>query len=337
MKGTSKILVTGGAGFIGSNFIRYMLNKYPDYKIVNLDKLTYCGNPKNLKDVEKDPRYSFIKGDIKDMDVARRAMEGCDAIVNCAAESHVDRSIKNPNNFVRTNIHGLLTLLRVAKEYKVPRFVQIGTDEVYGSIEKGSFTEHSHLNPRSPYSASKASADLMALSFYATYKMPVVILRSSNNFGPYQYPEKIIPLFITNALDGKKLPVYADGSNVRDWLFVLDNCGAIDIVLHKGKIGEIYNVSKGDEITNIELTRKILKYVGKSEDLIEFVADRPGHDKRYSLDSSKIRDLGWKSKYDFDAALRETVEWYTNNRAWWEPLKKSADAARLHRGSGTKV
>ncbi|MBN1872344.1 MAG: dTDP-glucose 4,6-dehydratase [Candidatus Omnitrophica bacterium] len=332
-----KILVTGGAGFIGSNFIRYMLKKHPDYEIVNLDKLTYCGNPKNLRDIEKNHNYSFIKGDIKDTEVVKEAMKGCDAIVNCAAESHVDRSIKNPNNFVRTNIHGLLTVLRVAKDYNVPRIVQIGTDEVYGSIEKGSFTEKSNLNPGSPYSASKASADLMALSFHTTYKLPAIIMRSSNNFGPYQYPEKIIPLFITNAIEDKKLPVYGDGMNVRDWLFVLDHCSAIDIVLHKGEIGEIYNVAKGDEISNIELTRKILEYVGKSDDLIEFVEDRPGHDRRYSMDASKIRAIGWESKYEFEGALKETVEWYKNNKAWWEPLRKSAEAARLHKSSKTKV
>jgi len=325
-----KLLVTGGAGFIGSNFIRYMLQKYDGYEIVNLDKLTYCGNIENLGDLSGDPRYSFVKCDIKDTNAVREAASGCDAVVNFAAESHVDRSINNPNGFVRTNVHGLLSVLKVARELKIPKFVQIGTDEVYGSIEGGSFTEKSALNPRSPYSASKAGGDLMSLSFYTTYKLPVVILRSSNNFGPYQFPEKLIPLFITNALQDKRLPLYADGSNVRDWLYVLDNCSAIDLALHKGKTGQVYNVSRGDETTNLELTRKILGYLGKGEDLIEFVADRPGHDKRYSMDSSKIRKLGWKPEYGFERALKLTIEWYKQNRNWWEPLKKKAASAKLH-------
>jgi len=317
-----KILVTGGAGFIGSNFIRLMLKKYPDYTIINLDKFTYCGNIENLRDIKDNPRYESIKGDISDADTVKKAMAGCDAIINFAAESHVDRSIKDPNRFVKTNVHGAMTLLKCARESNMARFVQIGTDEVYGSIEQGSFTETSNLNPRSPYSASKAGADLLALSFYATYQLPVVVTRSSNNFGPYQYPEKIIPLFITNALDDKNLPVYGDGMNVRDWLFVLDNCEAIDIALHKGVMGEIYNVSGGAEISNIDLTHKILDYLKKPYDLIEFVKDRPGHDRRYSLDSSKIQALGWRRKYNFEDAIKETVNWYKNNRAWWEPLKK---------------
>lgn len=317
-----KILVTGGAGFIGSNFVRMMLKKHPDYSIINLDKFTYCGNVENLEDVKDNPRYQSIKGDISDAETVKKAMDGCDAVINFAAESHVDRSIKDPNRFVKTNVHGAMTLLKCARELNMARFVQIGTDEVYGSIEKGSFTEKSNLNPRSPYSASKAGADLLALSFYATYQLPVVVTRSSNNFGPYQYPEKIIPLFITNALDDKKLPVYGDGMNVRDWLFVSDNCEAIDIVLHKGTIGEVYNVSGDAEISNIHLTHKILDYLKKPYNLIEFVKDRPGHDRRYSLDSSKIRALGWKRKHNFENALKETVNWYKNNRNWWEPLKK---------------
>ncbi|MEA3305284.1 MAG: dTDP-glucose 4,6-dehydratase [Candidatus Omnitrophota bacterium] len=317
-----RILVTGGAGFIGSNFIRYILRKYPEYEVVNLDKLTYCGNMEDLRDVQNDPRYSFIKGDIEDAAAVKGAMKDCDAVVNFAAESHVDRSINNPDRFIKTNVHGTLTLLKTAKNNEISRFLQISTDEVYGSIEKGNFSEESVLNSRSPYSASKAGGDLLALSFYATHKLPVLITRSSNNFGPYQYPEKIIPLFITNALEGKKLPIYADGMNVRDWLYVLDNCAAIDIVLHKGEIGEIYNVGGDCEITNIELTRKILKYMGKSEELIQFVKDRPGHDKRYSLDSSKLKALGWKPRHDFETALRKTINWYKENRQWWEPLKK---------------
>lgn len=326
-----KILITGGAGFIGSNFIRHMLKKYPDYEIVNLDKLTYCGNLENLKDIKDNPRYNFIKGDIKEVNVVKEAMRGCDAVVNFAAESHVDRSIKEPNYFIKTNVHGALILLKMAKDMKISKFVQIGTDEVYGSIDKGSFTEENLLNPRSPYSASKAGADLLTLSFFTTYKLDVLITRSCNNFGPYQYPEKVIPLFITNALENKKLPLYADGMNVRDWLYVLDNCEAIDAVLHKGEPGEIYNVSAGNEITNIELTRKVLKFLDKNEDLIQFVKDRLGHDKRYSLDSAKIRALGWGPRYDFDTALRETIEWYKANRRWWEPLKRSAEYARFEK------
>jgi len=320
MRPKMKILVTGGAGFIGSNFIRYILRKYPDYEVVNLDKLTYCGNLDNLKDIHDNPRYSFIKGDIQDIDVVKKAIEGCDVVINLAAESHVDRSIKNPNYFVKTNIHGALILLRVARDIKLSRFLQISTDEVYGSIEKGSFTEESNLDPHSPYSASKAGADLLALSFFTTYKSPILVTRSCNNFGPYQYPEKLMPLFITNAIENKELPLYADGTNVRDWLYVLDNCEAIDLVLHKGKIGEVYNVCGGNEITNIELTRKILKYLGKSEDLIQFVQDRPGHDKRYSLDCTKIKALGWKPRHDFETALKETITWYKENKEWWGPL-----------------
>lgn len=328
-----KILVTGGAGFIGSNFIRHMLKKYPRYHIINLDKLTYCGNIENLSDIKNNPRYKSIKGDIADAGTVNEAIKGCEAVVNFAAESHVDRSIKDPNRFVKTNVHGALTLLKCAREASVSRFVQIGTDEVYGSIETGSFTERSNLNPRSPYSASKAGADLLALSFYSTYVLPVVVTRSSNNFGPYQYPEKIIPLFITNALDGKRLPVYGDGMNVRDWLFVMDNCEAIDIVLHKGAIGEVYNVSGRAEIRNIDLTHKILDYLKKPHDLIEFVEDRPGHDRRYSLESSKIKALGWRPKHDFEDALKGTIDWYKANRKWWEPLKKKRAETRCGRES----
>ncbi len=329
LKPNKRILVTGGAGFIGSNFIRYMLTKYPNYEIVTLDKLTYCGSLNNLQDVEHDPRYEFVKGDIKDPQVVKDAMKGCDAVVNFAAESHVDRSIKNPNNFIRTNVRGTANLLKIACDLKIGRFLQIGTDEVYGSIEKGSFNEKSSLNPRSPYSASKASADLLAMSFYITYKLPVLVTRSSNNFGPYQFPEKIIPLFITNALQNKKLPVYADGMNVRDWLYVFDNCEAIDLVLHKGKAGEIYNICGQSEMTNIELTRKIIKYLGKSEDLIRFVKDRPGHDKRYAIDCNKIKALGWRPRHDFDEALKETIEWYKKHEEWWKPLKRTAACARF--------
>lgn len=315
-----KLLITGGAGFIGSNFIRHILNKYKDYSIVNLDKLTYCGNLENLKDIEKDGRYKFVKGDIADDKLVREVIKRCDVIVNFAAETHVDRSIIDPYSFVRTNIVGTHVLLEAAKANCVERFIQISTDEVYGSIDNGSFRESDLLLPNSPYSAAKAGADLLARSYFITFKLPVIITRSSNNFGPYQYPEKIIPLFITNAIDGKELPLYADGMNVRDWLFVLDNCEAIDMVLHKGREGEIYNIGGGTETTNLELTNSILSILGKDKSLIKFVNDRPGHDKRYSLDITKIKSLGWKPKHDFKSSLGLTVDWYKKNEDWWRRL-----------------
>lgn len=315
------ILVTGGCGFIGSNFVRYMLKKYPHYKIVNLDKLTYCGCRENLTGIEKDKRYSFIKGDICDKKLVDKIAKGCGAIINFAAESHVDRSIKDASCFVRTNVQGIHVLLDAAKKYKLDKFVHISTDEVYGSIKKGSFKETSLLHPNSPYAASKAAGDHLALAYYSTFKVPVIVTRSSNNFGPYQFPEKIIPLFITNLLENKKVPLYGDGLNVRDWLYVLDNCKAIDIVLHKGKIGEIYNIGGGFEAPNIKLACLILKYLNKPKKMIKYVSDRLGHDRRYSLDSAKIRTLGWKPILDFNAAIKETIEWYKNNKAWWKQLK----------------
>ena len=320
----NKILVTGGAGFIGSNFVRYMLNKYPDYGIVNLDKLTYAGRRENLKDLENNPRYKFIHGDICDAKVVREAIADCDKVINFAAESHVDRSIISPSEFIRTNVHGTYVLLETAKEQKISLFCQISTDEVYGSRAQGSFKESDTLHPSSPYSASKAAADLLANSYHTTFNLPIVIVRSTNNFGAYQYPEKIISLFITNILQGKSLPLYAKGENIRDWIYVLDNCAAIDFVAHKGKIGEIYNVAGHNEIANIELTRLILKIMGKGERLIEFVKDRPGHDLRYALNCSKIKQLGWSPKYKFQTALEETVNWYKANPKWWRAIKGKA-------------
>ena len=316
-----KLLVTGGCGFIGSNFIHYILGKYPDYKIINLDKLTYCGCKENLKDIEKDKRYTFIKGDICNARLVERLIKKCDSIINFAAESHVDRSIKDAARFISTNIHGVQVLLDIAKKNKIKRFIQISTDEVYGSIQKGSFSEKSLLHPNSPYAASKAGGDHLALAYYATFKVPVIVTRSSNNFGPYQFPEKVIPLFITNLLKNKKIPLYGDGLNVRDWLYVIDNCMAIDMVLHKGKIGEIYNIGGSHEIPNIELTRIILNLLDKDDKMIKHVPDRLGHDRRYSLDSAKIRRLGWKPVKGFDTAIKETIEWYKNNRRWWRRLK----------------
>ena len=318
-----KILVTGGCGFIGSNFIRYMFATYPDIEIVNLDKLTYAGNPENLRDVEGLDGYAFVRGDICDETLVGKVVSGgFDAVLNFAAESHVDRSITGPRDFIQTDVLGTFTLLEAARRQGVHRYLQVSTDEVYGSIDDGSFTEESPIEPNSPYSASKAAGDLLVRAYYVTYGMPVVITRSSNNFGPYQYPEKLMPLFITNALDDISLPLYGDGMNVRDWLFVTDNCAAIDLVLREGEPGEVYNIGGAQERANIEITRAILDILGKPESLIEYVNDRPGHDRRYSLDSAKVAALGYKPREDFEGMLAETVRWYVDNRAWWEQLKK---------------
>ena len=315
------ILVTGGAGFIGSNFIRLLLQK-TKFNIINLDKLTYSGNLDNLKDIEKNKRYRFVKGDICNKKLVDNIMKKCNLVVNFAAESHVDRSIKDSTEFIRTNIVGTQTLLDAARKYNIERFIQISTDECYGSIDKGYFNEDANLKPNSPYAASKAAADLIARSYFVTHKTPVIIVRSSNNFGPYQYPEKIIPLFVTNALHDKKLPVYADGKNVREWTYVVDNCDAIIFVLNKGKLGEIYNIGSGNELKNIILTKKLLKILNKDEKLIKFVKDRPGHDRRYALDYTKLKKLGWRPKYKLDNALKITALWYKENEKWWGKLKK---------------
>ena len=316
-----KILVTGGAGFIGSNFVRHVLTTHPDDSVVNLDKLTYAGNPQNLADFKNEPRYRFVQGDICDGAIVRDLMAGVDAVVHFAAETHVDRSNAGADEFLRTNVTGTFTLLEAARERKLGRFVAIGTDEVYGSVTRGASRELDPLNPSNPYSASKAAADLLARAYWITHRLPVVVTRSSNNFGPYQYPEKMIPLFVTNALEGKPLPLYGDGKNVRDWLYVVDNCAAVDLVLRKGKDGEIYNIGGSNEVENIVLTRQILRLTGKPESLITPVADRPGHDRRYALDSSKVRALGWAPAASFDQALAETVEWYSAHDAWWKPIK----------------
>jgi dTDP-glucose 4,6-dehydratase len=318
------VLVTGGAGFIGSNFIRHMLAKYPSYKIINYDNLTYAGNLDNLKDVEKNPNYEFVNGNICDEKLVESVMtkNKVDWIVNFAAESHVDRSIEGPYVFTKSNILGTHVLLECARKFGIKRFLQIGTDEVYGSIPEGSSNEKDALEPNSPYSASKTSADLLVRSYLVTFSLPVIITRSSNNFGPYQYPEKLIPLFVTNLLDGKKVPVYGDGLNIRDWIYVIDNCEAIDFVLHNGKTGEIYNIGGGNEKTNLEITRRVLLELGKNDSFIEFVKDRPGHDQRYSLDCSKIAALGWKPRFSFEEALKKTVQWYKCNEQWWKKLKK---------------
>jgi len=314
-----KILITGGAGFIGSNFIRYILNKYPTYHITNLDKLTYAGNLNNLTDIQNNPNYTFIKGDIcnkKDIEKVGK----CEIIINFAAESHVDRSIKNAGTFVRTDVYGTYNLLEYARRNKVKLYIQISTDEVFGSRERGSFKEDDVLSPSSPYSASKAGADLLCKAYWTTYKLPIIITRSSNNFGPYQYPEKLIPVLILNTLQDKPLPIYGDGLNVRDWLYVLDNCRAIDLVMQKGRIGEIYNIASGNEKRNIDIARFILKQLNKPFTLISFVKNRPGHDRRYSLDTSKIKKLGWETLFNFEEALRETINWYKENEDWWKDL-----------------
>lgn len=315
-----KLIVTGGAGFIGSNFIRYILNNYPSDEILNFDKLTYAGNLDNLVEFEGNPRYRFYKGDICDPKAVENAiglLSGTDAIVNFAAETHVDRSIVSAGSFVLSDVYGTYTLLEAVKKYQIARYVHISTDEVYGSIEKGSFTEESTLAPNSPYAASKAGGDLIVRSYVKTYNLPAIITRSSNNYGPYQYPEKIMPLFITNALQGKKLPLYGDGRNVRDWLYVIDNCAAVDLVLRKGQLGEVYNIGGENERENIVVTKLILKQLGLPENMIEPVKDRPGHDRRYSVDCSKVKKLGWQPKTNFEAGLKQTVEWYQENREWW--------------------
>jgi len=315
------LLVTGGSGFIGSNFIRHMLGKYPDYKIINLDKITYAGNPDNLKDVENNQNYSFVCGDICDPDVVNKVMQKVDHVVHFAAESHVDRSIEDGSVFVRTNVLGTHTLLESALKHNIKRFVHISTDEVYGSILDGSFKETDILTPSSPYSSSKAGSDLLAQSYHITHNLPVIITRCTNNYGPYQYPEKLIPLFVTNLVDNKKVPVYGTGQNVRDWIHVLDHCKAVDFILHNGSIGEIYNVGGGAEKTNLGITQRLLKILGMNDSMIEYVEDRPGHDLRYSLDFSKLMEMGWAPEYDFNDGLKETAEWYVDNRWWWEKLK----------------
>jgi len=318
-----KILVTGGSGFIGSNFVRFVLEKHSDVSVVNLDKLTYCGRKESLADIEGNGRYSFVHGDIANEKDVENAMHECDAVVNFAAESHVDNSIKNPFVFAETNVRGTMVLLNQARKQGIGRFVQIGTDEVYGSVENGSSSEQDAQKPRNPYSATKAAADLLALSYHNTFGLNVSVTRSSNNYGPYQFPEKVIPLFITNILRGKRVPLYGEGKNVRDWLFVKDNCEAVDIVLRKGVAGEIYNIGSDNNRTNIELTRKLLELLGKGDEMIERVQDRPGHDLRYSVSFSKIKnELGWKPKKPFEEGLRETVEWYKANEKWWKPLIK---------------
>jgi dTDP-glucose 4,6-dehydratase len=318
-----KLLVTGGAGFIGSNFVHYVLSEHPDWEIINLDKLTYAGNLENLKDIENNLRYHFVKGDVTDRElISNLLQDGIDAIVNFAAESHVDRSILDASPFIETNIKGTQTLLEGARQYGVRKFIQVSTDEVYGSIQEGKFTEQLPLSPNSPYAASKAAADLLCHAYWRTYQLPIIITRCSNNLGPFQFPEKLIPLAITNALENKPIPIYGDGLNIRDWIYVVDHCQALDFALRKGTPGEVYNIAANQEKTNLELIHKLLDIMGKPQTLISFVADRPGHDRRYALDASKIaRELGWKPTHSFEEALTTTVSWYLNHESWWRQIK----------------
>jgi len=317
-----KLFVTGAAGFIGSNFVRYTLANSDD-EVTVYDALTYAGNLATLADLESDPRFSFVKGDICDREAVKAAMAGHDQVVHFAAESHVDRSIVDPDAFISTNCGGTNVMCDIARQLEVDRFLHISTDEVYGSVEEGSSVESDRLEPRSPYSSSKAGSDLIALSYHETYGLPVLVTRSSNNFGPWHFPEKVIPLFVTNLLDGKKVPLYGDGLNIRDWCYVVDNCAGVDTVLRQGQVGEIYNIGGGNEITNRELTDRILELCGAGEEMITYVEDRLGHDRRYSVSTEKVQGLGWKPTHDLDTALAATVEWYRNNRAWWEPLKQA--------------
>ena len=326
-----KILVTGGAGFIGSNFICHIQQEHADWEVTNLDKLTYAGNLENLKDIQDQPGYHFVKGDIADRKLVDKLLsQGFDVIVNFAAESHVDRSILDASPFIETNVKGTQVLLEGAKKHGIQRFVQVSTDEVYGSADSGYFTEQSPLSPSSPYSASKTAADLLCSAYFKTYHLPVIITRCTNNFGPYQFPEKLIPLAVTNILEDKPIPVYGDGLNVRDWIFADDHCRALDVVVQKGQLGEIYNIGGGNEKTNLELIHKLLELLGKPRSMIQFVTDRPAHDRRYALDCAKITaELGWKPAYSFEKALSDTVDWYLKNESWWRSIK-SGEYARYY-------
>jgi len=332
-----KILVTGGAGFIGSNFARHLLAEHPDEQVVVLDKLTYAGRLESLRDLADDERFHFVQGDICDAELVRGVVEDCDAVVNFAAESHVDRSIDEPGHFIQTDVYGTYVLLEEARRAEVRRYLQVSTDEVYGSIAEGSFTEQSPLQPSSPYSASKAGADLLAGAYDHTFGLDAVVCRASNNYGPYQHPEKLIPLCILNALNGDPLPVYGDGMQVRNWLYVEDHCRALDLALRKGEAGATYNIGGPDELPNLEVVRRILDLTGRDESLVEHVTDRPGHDRRYSLSSEKIAELGWQARVGFDEGLRRTVDWYRENVWWWEPIRSAEYRDYYERQYGQKL
>ena len=316
------VLVTGGAGFIGSNFITYAIDAHPDWQITTLDKLTYAGRLENLRDVMDHPRHRFVRGDVADSSVAAPLVAESELVIHFAAETHVDRSIQDAGSFIQTDVYGTFVLLTAARSApQLQRFVQISTDEVYGTIPTGASTEHDELRPRNPYAASKAGADRLAYSYWATYDVPVVITRASNNYGPRQFPEKLIPLFITNALDNRPVPLYGDGEHVRDWIHVLDHCRALDLLTTQGTPGEVYNIGGGNEMANTAITNQILDLVGRPTSLIQHVPDRPGHDRRYRLDTTKLRALGWTPKHDFMDGLRAVVEWYRDNDSWWRPIK----------------
>lgn len=326
-----EVLVTGGAGFIGSNFVHYALDAHPDWRVTTLDKLTYAGRRENLQDLDGNPRHRFVHGDVADPAVASPLVQNADVVVHFAAETHVDRSLLSAGEFIRTDVHGTFVLLDAARE--APRlrcFVQISTDEVYGSVPAGASRETDELRPRNPYAASKAGADRLAYSYWASYRVPVVITRASNNYGPRQYPEKVIPLFITNAIDDRPLPLYGDGLNVRDWLHVDDHCRALDLLIERGQAGETYNIGGGNEVTNLDLTHRILKLLDRPASLIERVADRPGHDRRYCLDTARLRALGWQPETAFETGLGATVAWYAKNESWWRPIKEGSEAYRAY-------
>lgn len=332
------ILVTGGAGFIGSNFIRYVLARHPDYRVINLDKLTYAGNLANLREVERDERYRFVRGDICDPAIVNEVMREADAVVSFAAESHVDRSILDPSAFIITNVYGTYVLLEAARACRIQRFVQISTDEVYGPMPAGrSAQETDPVRPRSPYAAAKVGGEMQCLAFFETYRLPVLITRGSNTVGPYQYPEKLVPLFVTNALNDEPLPVYGNGRQVRDWLYVDDHCEAIDLVLQRGEPGEVYNIGAGNERENLAVVQTILQVLNKPSSLIRHVEDRPGHDVRYSVDTSKLQALGWQPRYTFSEAIERTVRWYVENRWWWEPIRSGAFQEYYRRQYGHRL
>jgi dTDP-glucose 4,6-dehydratase len=323
----SNVVVTGGAGFIGSNFVRYALQAHPEWRIVTLDKLTYAGRLETLEDVAGNPRHTFVRGDVADPEVAGPLVKDADIVVHFAAETHVDRSLMSAGEFITTDVYGTFVLLEAARQApRLRRFIQISTDEVYGSVPEGSSRETDELRPRNPYSASKAGADRLAYSYWATYGVPVVITRASNNYGPYQFPEKVIPLFVTNAIDDIPVPLYGDGLNERDWLHVLDHCRAVDLLIDAGEPGQVYNVGGGNHVRNIDLTQRILAILGKPESLIRPVVDRPGHDRRYSLDTSKLRALGWSPQAAFEQGLQDTADWYRRNEWWWRPIKEQDPA-----------
>ena len=326
-----EVLVTGGAGFIGSNFVRYALGAHPDWRVTTLDKLTYAGRRENLHDVMDNPRHTFVHGDIADASVSVPLVERSEVVVHFAAETHVDRSTMGAGDFIRTDVEGTFVLLEGARRARsLRRFVQISTDEVYGSVPTGASVETDELKPRNPYAASKAGADRLAYSYWATYQLPVIITRASNNYGPYQFPEKVIPLFVTNAIDDIPVPLYGDGKNVRDWLHVLDHCRAVDLLIDRGTDGEVYNIGGGNDVMNIDLTHRILDALGKSRSLIKPVADRPGHDRRYCLDTTKLRGIGWTPQVPFDSGLDDAVKWYQQNEWWWRPIKEQDPAFRAY-------